>query len=582
MRAIALIACAWALTAGCGDNLHPQVVEDAGVDAHRTKCGNGEIEPGEDCDDDDTITDVVCNSTCHFTCGDGVVEAEVGEVCDPGIATGPGACPTGCDDGQACTTDVLLGSACTAACDHAAITAPADGDGCCPAGANANTDSDCAPVCGNGVLETGEGCDPGITSGGGACPTACSDGNACTLDALVGGGTCAAMCTATPITAPHNNDGCCPAGADSTNDNDCVPACGNGIVNAGETCDKAILNGAGKCPTTCSDNKVCTTDVLANPGTCTAACTFPAITMAANGDGCCPAGANANTDNDCAPVCGNAVVESGEQCDDGNQDNTDACSNTCRLPIVVSAYRFSDMDLRDPHVFVNFLGCRDVTDTQLAGFSVNNALQTSIQTDGTDADTFLDLSIVTVFRPIDQANGKTTALEINFADCTSPLASTSCTAGASSTLTMATSQATGTCLAALAGTTHGYTPAIVSPIGSCYVSGTTTLTINLGGIPVTLSSATVAATYSGNPATTTVNGLVRGFISETDANNTIIPATFPLVGGQPLSALLPGGDPPGPNNTNCAAYSDLDINNGVRGWWFYLNFTAPKVTWVGP
>jgi len=32
------------------------------------------------------------------------------------------------------------------------------------------------------------------------------------------------------------------------------------------------------------------------------------------------------------PVCGDALVEGKEQCDDGNQINDDGCPNTCRLP----------------------------------------------------------------------------------------------------------------------------------------------------------------------------------------------------------------------------------------------------------
>src|SRR5689334_20938744 len=31
-------------------------------------------------------------------------------------------------------------------------------------------------------------------------------------------------------------------------------------------------------------------------------------------------------------VCGNGTVETGEDCDDGNQVNDDACSNICKLP----------------------------------------------------------------------------------------------------------------------------------------------------------------------------------------------------------------------------------------------------------
>jgi hypothetical protein len=51
------------------------------------------------------------------------------------------------------------------------------------------------------------------------------------------------------------------------------------------------------------------------------------------------------------------------------------------------------------------------------------------------------------------------------------------------------------------------------------------------GIPIPLQDVQVGATYVGNPATQLTNGLMRGFISETDADNTILPASLPLVGG---------------------------------------------------
>ena len=46
----------------------------------------------------------------------------------------------------------------------------------------------------------------------------------------------------------------------------------------------------------------------------------------------------------------------------------------------VTALRINDLDLRDPHVFVNPFGslCVDMTDTPFAGFSVNGQLQTAI------------------------------------------------------------------------------------------------------------------------------------------------------------------------------------------------------------
>lgn len=46
-------------------------------------------------------------------------------------------------------------------------------------------------------------------------------------------------------------------------------------------------------------------------------------------------------------ICGNSIVEPGEECDDGNIDQLDYCSNSCELPrrIFVSSYHFIGADL---------------------------------------------------------------------------------------------------------------------------------------------------------------------------------------------------------------------------------------------
>ena len=566
--------------AACGDNIHPATDAGPTDGTKAAACGDLKIEGDEDCDDGNLVLDSVCDTSCHFSCGNGVLDDTVGEACDTAITSGPGACPTTCNDNDACTSDVLSGSDCTGTCLSSLITVPADGDGCCPAGANTNNDSDCTAMCGNGILETGELCDTGIVAGAGSCPAVCNDGQSCTTDALISGNTCQAHCTATPITAASNNDGCCPPGASSGNDNDCLASCGNGVVDPGETCDTAIVTGnAGRCPTTCTDGMACTRDVLLNGGTCTAACSFPPITLPMNGDSCCPAGANANNDTDCTPRCGNGVKEGTEQCDDGNLVNNDACTNNCMNGVLPTAYRFNTLALRDPHAYAQvFLSCSDITDSFL-GNAVNEQIATQLTMDGNN-DGKLDFSPTVVFRPLSQSAGAMSPLEIHFADCTSPIATTSCKPGAMAPIQLtATNQAT-QCLGILAGTTHPYTPAITVTSPPCFVSNRATVQVSLSGIPITLYDARIAATYVGNPANQVVNGLLRGFVTEADADATILPSNLAVVGGHALSYILPGGDPPGPDK-NCrpATQSDKDINNGVSGWWFYLNFTAPKATW---
>src|SRR5262249_36186886 len=58
------------------------------------------------------------------------------------------------------------------------------------------------------------------------------------LDTLTGSpDNCNVECMHTPITMPHDNDGCCPSGANNNTDKDCAAACGNGIREASEECD---------------------------------------------------------------------------------------------------------------------------------------------------------------------------------------------------------------------------------------------------------------------------------------------------------------------------------------------------------
>jgi hypothetical protein len=237
-----------------------------------------------------------------------------------------------------------------------------------------------------------------------------------------------------------------------------------------------------------------------------------------------------------------------------------------------TAFRFTDLDIRDPHIRVRFLGCRDVTDTALLGFSVNGQIATSIATDD-DADGNLDFSPLLVFRPLDQS-AAATPLEVLTGSCTATDPTVCSTGGATPLVTDATNTATGTCLGTVAGTTSGYTPGVTSPTDSCFASGEGTLQLVLADIPITLTNTQLAAEYAGNPATGMVDGLLRGFISEAQADATVLPSTLPLVGGRPLSSLLAGG------TGSCATTSDKDVVDGVTGWWFYLNFTAQQVAWT--
>ena len=406
-----------ACPATCDDGI-PCTRDDRSGDGCVVLCSHLEItivSPGDGCCPANAghATDPDCSATCGTPNVDPVVDP--GETCDIAITTGPGLCPKAdsCDDKDPCTVDQLISAAtCSARCSHTPIVVPADSDACCPIGANAKTDSDCVPACGNGVLEPGEQCDPAIVSGPEACPTAadCDDADPCTVDLLTGGGCqvtcrhrtidmpapgdgccpvtglgknvdsdCPALCgngvvedgetcdRALPATAPGGcpafcpsppqacsryvmqgsltdctaacvlspvkacsptSDGCCPTGCTRATDPDCSATCGNGRLDAGETCDTAIASGAGACPTTCADGMPCTDDLLIDGGTCSARCLFVPTTAFRGGDGCCPPGAHAAVDSDCPATCGNGVVEiPSETCDTGSTPFS--CPTSC-------------------------------------------------------------------------------------------------------------------------------------------------------------------------------------------------------------------------------------------------------------
>jgi cysteine-rich repeat protein len=264
----------------------------------------------------------VALADCSPKCGDGRKNGK--EKCDTAIAEGvPGACPSACNVVDACTPLALVGDDCQREC--AVMTEPRVGaaDGCCPHGANANADPDCAAVCGNDVIEPGETCDPADR-----CPI-CTVPDKCLSTEQKGAPeSCDVSCTFSPVSVCLNGDGCCSEACGPSSDEDCSNSCGNGTVDAHETCDGS---GDRACPTSCDDGSACTADYQSGSAShCNVVCTHIAVTSAQSGDGCCPTGASRNTDGDCESVCGNRISEAGEACDDGNRTSGDGCAADCQ------------------------------------------------------------------------------------------------------------------------------------------------------------------------------------------------------------------------------------------------------------
>lgn len=173
-------------------------------------CGNGRIEAGEQCDGGDCCTAQCTIAPADTVCRDAAGVCDLAEVCDGQTADCPGdsvasadticrAAVGDCDadelcdgEGVDCPMDGVLpadtvcrestgGCDPEEVCDGAMTDCPGDvriticmsGDGCCPPGCNTNIDTECPPVCGNGILEPLEICDDGNMIDGDGCSSAC-------------------------------------------------------------------------------------------------------------------------------------------------------------------------------------------------------------------------------------------------------------------------------------------------------------------------------------------------------------------------------------------------------------------------
>ncbi|MCH9001309.1 MAG: hypothetical protein IIC02_01940 [Planctomycetes bacterium] len=155
------------------------------------RCGDGNIDPGEDCDD--AGESATCDANCTFTeCGDDTLNVTASEECDGGF---------GCTN---CLCDADFEP-----------TAPPS--------------LDCQPTCGNGSVDPGEECDGGLGCTDCLCdadfePTAppsldCQP--TCGNDSVDPGEECDGM-----------DDTACPGACLS--DCTCGPFCGNGVCDPGE------------------------------------------------------------------------------------------------------------------------------------------------------------------------------------------------------------------------------------------------------------------------------------------------------------------------------------------------------------
>lgn len=303
-------------------------------------CGDGLLEPGEACDDGNTVE------------GDGCAWCAI----EPGWSCEAAAdCSPICGDGQLVGAEAQAGG-----CDDANTVA---GDGCsdiCSVESGWSCGGEpavCANTCGNGVIDGSEACDDANTLSGdgcvackvesgwscaasGACLPVCGDGQVVGSEAQAGGcddqnvrpgDGCSATCGV--------ESGWSCSGQRST----CNQKCGDGVIDPGESCDdKNAASGDGcfacsvetgwSCagaPSACSDVNEC------NAGTHNCDKNATCSNTSGGFDCRCKDGYKGNGRScELEPYCGDGAKNGSEQCDAGSKDNDGAyggCTSNCTL-----------------------------------------------------------------------------------------------------------------------------------------------------------------------------------------------------------------------------------------------------------
>jgi hypothetical protein len=160
--------------------------------------------------------------------------------------------------------------------------------------------------CGNGALDSGEGCDVGHDA---ACPGKCLPNCQCPSCGDNAVDQASEQCDGA-------DDSACP-GQCQANCSCAAAVCGNGTKENGEQCDGADDAACpGHCQANCTCGPFCGDGILNGSEQCDGAAA----------GGACPASA-CQANCTCGPFCGNNQIDPGEECD-GN--GTGACLGTCQ------------------------------------------------------------------------------------------------------------------------------------------------------------------------------------------------------------------------------------------------------------
>jgi cysteine-rich repeat protein len=345
------------LDGGCTFSPSPLPCDDGNSCTLADGCVEGECQSGVGmtCDDGNPCTDDACaDGACVFTANEG--PCDDGNACTPNEACDSASCvateTVDCADGNPCTTDSCSPQT---GCQAVNNSLPCSDEDSCTTG-DVCDEGGCVGqglwVCDDGNACTDDGCDSDLGCVFSPNNESCDDGNACTSDDACGEGACQGgfsiscddgnSCTTdwcdleqgckTEANSVPCNDGdlctvgdLCASGACGSGEE--VLECADGNDCTDDGCDPATGCTFAPNNNPCSDGSECTQSDACSVGSCTGNIISCDDGESCTADSCDP---NSGCTNDLIPnCCGNGITEGGEECDDGNSENDDACSNNC-------------------------------------------------------------------------------------------------------------------------------------------------------------------------------------------------------------------------------------------------------------
>ncbi|HUS32998.1 MAG TPA: DUF4215 domain-containing protein [Kofleriaceae bacterium] len=335
---------------GCGDKAPSSMPDgntpDAAVDAPdaavtSSSCGNGVVEGTEQCDFGvDPAAGAGCEANCTFSCS--------GNSCDDGDL---------CNGAELCasvTVDGHDGMACTAGTAAAPGTSCGSGKICinnaCATGQCGDSFTTAPEECDDANQLLGDGCENNCKF---SCVSTDATRNCTPTDSCKGQGTCNNTTHTCSAGTPLADNTACGTGGYCKQGTCTQPVCGNSLVELGEACDHGSANGTANdgcksnCQWVCTLATDCGTAPACKKEQCTVQHTCQAVADSTLNGMSCGGGGLVCSSGSCvspAAVCGNGVVEAGEQCDFGSGMNTagSGCEPSCQFSCTTSPNSCSD------------------------------------------------------------------------------------------------------------------------------------------------------------------------------------------------------------------------------------------------